>query len=53
MARASLRDTVIGWAKALFPPKASSLDRGPQREHRLQWPRSGAVNFSDFRRYPD
>lgn len=50
MAHASLRDTVIGWAKALFPRKARAWVVRQQRQHRLQWPRAGSIDFGDFRR---
>lgn len=48
--KVSIRDRVIGWAKALLPPKVRAWVVTQQREHRLQWPRQGSVNFGDFRR---
>ncbi len=46
----SLRDKTIGLAKALLPPKLRAWVVRQQREHRLQWPRAGSVDFGGFRR---
>ena len=50
MTGVSLRDTAIGWAKALLPPGLRAWVVTQQRKRRLQWPRAGSVNFGDFRR---
>ena len=50
MASVSIRDKIIGWAKALLPRHARTWVVDQQRKHRLQWPRSGSVDFGDFRR---
>ena len=50
MSQRSLRDRTIGLAKALLPPKLLAWVVRQQREHRLQWPRAGSVDFGAFRR---
>lgn len=46
----SLRDRAIGLAKAVLPPSARNWIVRKQKQHRLQWPRTGSVDFGDFRR---
>jgi SAM-dependent methyltransferase len=46
----SPRDRAIGLAKAVLPPSLRGWVVRQQKKHRLQWPRTGSVNFGDFRR---
>ena len=50
MARASLLDTVVGWANVIPLPRPRAWNVGQQRKHRHQGSRSRAINLGDFGR---
>lgn len=45
-----LRDTAIAIAKTVFPPGFRAWVVRQRMRYRLQWPRSGSIDFGDFRR---